>query len=326
MKKVYVILKKNYYSKSKIQEWYFRRNAYPKFQNEKRFLNYNINLNDNSLTLTSIDEMSKLMNRDFHELDNLNYDDLEINLNFENNDKEDNKFENNKKNKIKTGLLWLYNGNNKLEFLNDLFEFNNILPKSHKNNNVKYLYDFKLQEAPFNPIKYEEHIMDYNYFDLYTNQSNSNFEDYINLDHLDLFSKMIKQSAEDFIEKNELDNLFVGGFSQGGCMSIYSYFKELKNIEKVKGIISINGLFLNNNFTYDEKNKCSFLLINGYNNDIITLGKARVSFKKMNSIVCKNAIETIEEHGLFHSFSQTSLKNVGEFILKRTINDKNEKI
>lgn len=109
----------------------------------------------------------------------------------------------------------------------------------------------------------------------------------------------------------ENKKIFIGGFSQSGCLALYSGLTYDKNIA---GIIALNAF----NFDFaplDSKTKGNvpILTINGLKDETVLIKQARKSYLNLKKL--KFNLKTVEEAGLYHSFSKDGLKQANEFLL-----------
>ena len=99
--------------------------------------------------------------------------------------------------------------------------------------------------------------------------------------------KKIESSIDTCIDKLKIDpdNIFLLGFSQGACLTLYT---GLKSPKKYRGIVSLCGWFSDKYFMdqLDQKNlnKLKIFIGNGIQDQRITINHARDSLKSLSSL------------------------------------------
>ncbi len=304
--------------------WYFKENLYENLYDGASYKNYSV-INRKSYTRLipfSKEKYSLLYTRDFHQESNSKklIDDVSAQINnFDDSstiddiiDIANSKVEEQKQKNKNIGIFWLFGGDNRRRLIYHLFEYNNFIP--HKSNN----YFIQIQQAPFNPYTHESHVVEHNFFDFMSLPDKDGIR-YIDKDEINEFSKNLQLELELFIKDNNLDKVILGGFSQGGAMSLYLAMTMNENLfQYIHSVISLNSLLLDITPLHTDRiNALNFLFINGINDDIITVREARDSYLNIRKLHDSKKILTfIEEPGLHHAFSQTSIENVKSFLNK----------
>lgn len=304
------------------RRWYYREKLYENLIHGVKFKNFTV---DNQERYTRLIPISKnkynlLLSRDFHkEESSNNHIKIENEItsqleNFNSSSKIDDEIEDNNNIKVKqsekVGVFWLFGGDNRKRLIDHLFEYNNFLPS-----NDKYYY-LHVQQAPLNPMTFEDHVIEHNYFNI-LNYPDFTGQRMINKKEIDVMKDDILSHLYTFIEDYKLDKVVIGGFSQGGSMALYVGLTDNEVTNKIKGVISIGSFMFDFcPIEYEKAIGINFLIINGVRDDIVTIKEARSSYFGLNQIMIsdRNNINIIEEPGLFHAFSQTSLQNVRVFL------------
>ena len=344
----------NHYSKSR--KWYFRNKLYEDLSDNSNFKSYKVINKSDFIELKPIDpnKYTSIFIRDFH---NIGYDnndinqksineevDAQLNLCIEDDTSnlEQNAINNNYSlinnetklnNNLKVGVFWIGADECKRSAVNSLFEYNNFIPISKYynviNSEEKSLisFSFKFQNAPYNPIKFETFILENNYFDILNYNFGYN-QRLIYKDDIDKYTYILHESIQNYIKGNDIDLLFLGGFSQGACMALHTFLTANSDLtDKIKGIICLNGFLFNfSPVDYERLKNCSILAINGLNDDIVVIKEARDSYENLKHLLKdKNNLnnneikhykynEFYEEPGLYHSYSRSGLFKTKEFI------------
>jgi len=210
------------------------------------------------------------------------------------------------KSKYDSCLIWLYDGDWLEMFIQHLLEFNNFPPRNYK------IVFFR---APVNPITFDSSVLQRNWFNILDLPNASGFRD-INKKEIDVFNKEIHREIQDqYNIIGNYNNIFIGGFSQSACMSIYS---TLTYKENIGGCIAFSGF----NFDFTpldvEKKNVKFLMINGTRDEVVLLKHARNSYENMIKLGFN--INYIEEPGLFHFFSKTGLGHADKLLRHKNYN------
>ena len=307
-----------YFAKSRI--WYYRKSQYEDLCQKAMFKNYHVENSQSYIRLTPIrrTSYSNLINRDFHQAASTDLDlgkSLEYQLdNFditETIDNEKDVYDAGKEyNNI--GIFWLFGGDNKRRIINDLFEYNNLIP----NNNNNYILHF--EQAPLNPFTNESHVIEHNFFDIFS-LPDFNGNRFIDKKEIDQQVKILESKLNSFINECNIDKVIIAGFSQGGSMSLHLGLSSCDDLfKKIKGIISLSAFAFD--FTpldVERLKSVQILLLNGLNDDIVPIREARDRYSEIKKLLInKSNVNIIEEPGLYHSFSESSLENIKEFINK----------
>lgn len=359
-----------HYKTYKNHNWYFRPEYYKSLEHNNLFKDYYpVTHGKDSLRIDwcckALDSASKDI-RNYYKKTDLDFDIVTESSLFE--EDEDGYFvkKENEYKQMNTGVFWLYSGDNKKEITHDLFEHNNFLPYPHtsqytsaeindkgekKVKKILHNYYFHLQQAPTNPISHQTYVIEHSFFNIF-NLPNYEGKREIDMEEINYFTYSMMDNLRKFSEEKDLDNIIIGGFSQGGCMALHcALTNENKMLgNKIKGVVCLNGfLFEDTPIEYDTIKDLDILMINGLNDEIVIVKEARNSVKRLKdkykaltefSGILKNKniednsksdkrnnpeLTYIEENGLYHGFSQTSLSNVQKLIKKIVKNEVNQK-
>ncbi len=127
---------------------------------------------------------------------------------------------------------------------------------------------------------------------------------YIDKKSIDNSTKVIHREIKDqYNLLGDYKNVYLGSFSQGGCMSLHS---ALTLEEELGGVISFNGFKFDFTPVDKKKERLKILAINGMLDDTVIVREARRSF----SVIKKHFkdIKFIEEVGLYHTFSKSGIE------------------
>jgi phospholipase/carboxylesterase len=190
-------------------------------------------------------------------------------------------------------LIWLYDGDHIEYFADHLLEFNNFPPQN-----------FKIQfvRAPFNPITFDSFVLQRSWFNIFDLPDASGRRD-LNKKEIDEYNKNIHREIKDqYNIIGDYKKIFIGGFSQSGCMALYSTLTYGNNIG---GCISLAGFNFDFSPLDSEKKSIPLLCINGQKDEVIIQRHAKNSFSNLNKLGFN--INNIIEPGLYHFFSKSGL-------------------
>lgn len=127
----------------------------------------------------------------------------------------------------------------------------------------------------------------------------------------DIIVKIIEQEA---IKLNgKYQNIFIGGHSQGACMSLYTAYNY---IELLGGVLACNGVLFPEAEIVGNKNQLKVFLGHGYNDMVIPMYFHNESIKRIENY------EGVEKHyyeGIGHGIGTLELNDMGGFLNKSMI-------
>ena len=149
------------------------------------------------------------------------------------------------------------------------------------------------------------------WFDIYKQKNlvgNYNFED------VKANSKFIVEVIEDEVKfyKGDYSKIFIGGFSQGACMSLHIGF-TLNHV--LGGVLSLSGILfpesISNHDSIKEKDKLPIFIGHGTVDDVIELEKAEQSYKP---IMSKSCVEVHTYKNMKHSICSQEEDDIKAFL------------
>ena len=118
--------------------------------------------------------------------------------------------------------------------------------------------------------------------------------------------KLIKQEAKQLNGKYQ--NIFIGGHSQGACISLYTAYsiKEL-----LGGVISCSGVLFPEVEIVGDKSKLKVFLGHGYNDKVLPIKFHNETIKRIENF------EGVEKHyyeGIGHNIGISEKLDIGKFL------------
>ena len=213
--------------------------------------------------------------------------------------------------KYSSVLIWLAGLEESSEDFLDMFVYNyNLFPNPDKNKIIILCGEkMKITAYQFEPNGDEEIPSWFDVRSLFAINENN-----VNLINFDDVNKSTKRIGE-IIEKEAqylkgYDNIFLGGFSQGACMSIHiglSYEKTLG------GIICVSGALFPNTLINKKNEKVPIFISHGDLDDQITKDIQQLSIKKIKHF------PNLEEHyypSIGHYIEDNTLADLTKFFHK----------
>ena len=213
--------------------------------------------------------------------------------------------------KYSSVLIWLAGLEEFSEDFLDMFIYNyNLFPNPDKNKIIILCGEkMKITAYQFEPNGDEEIPSWFDVRSLFAINENN-----VNLINFDDVNKSTKRIGE-IIEKEAqylkgYDNIFLGGFSQGACMSIHiglSYEKTLG------GIICVSGALFPNTLINKKNEKVPIFISHGDLDDQITKDIQQLSIKKIKHF------PNLEEHyypSIGHYIEDNTLADLTKFFHK----------
>lgn len=201
-------------------------------------------------------------------------------------------------------LIWLYDGDWIEMFVEAILEFNNFPPKNYK---IVFLY------AKPNPIQYDTAVFSRSWFNIYELPDQSGYRTCLEQKDIDKYNQYIQEEINNQYNLiGDYSKIFVGGFSQSGCMALYS---GLTCGNKLGGIISFAGFSFDFSPLDPSKRDMPILAVNGTKDEVVIIRHARQSFMNLNKKQFN--LKFIEEPGLYHNFSESGLKIANNLMLNK---------
>ena len=197
-------------------------------------------------------------------------------------------------------IIWLHGLDNSPENFQKLF--GEEIPFI-KQNNTKII----LMRAPYQNVTYWGNNMT-SWFDLFTFPIDDpdcyNFTDVNNSRRM--LAKVIRQEAK--LLKGQYQNIFVGGHSQGACISLYTAynFKEL-----LGGVLVCSGILLNETEIVGDKNKLKVFLAHGYKDQAIPMIFHNETVKRIENF---EGVKKFYYEGHGHSIADFEKVDMGGFL------------
>lgn len=189
---------------------------------------------------------------------------------------------------------------------------------NHPNSPIPKKTKIILLSAPKKPVTSCSGYVMTSWFDIYKQRNlvgNYNFED------VKANSKFIVEVIEDEVKfyKGDYSKVFIGGFSQGACMSLHIGF-TLNHV--LGGVLSLSGILfpesISNPDSIKEKDKLPIFIGHGTVDDVIELEKAEQSYKP---IMSKSCVEVHTYKNMKHSICSQEEDDIKTF-LESCINKK----
>lgn len=165
--------------------------------------------------------------------------------------------------------------------------------------------------APKKPVtSYSGHVMT-SWFDIYKQNKlvgNYNFEDV--KANSQFIIKIIEEEAKFY--KGNYSKIFIGGFSQGACVSLHIGF-TLNHV--LGGVLSLSGILfpesISNPDSIKEKDKLPIFIGLGTKDNIIEFEKAEQSYKP---IMSKSSVEVHTYKNMKHSICSQEEDDIKTFL------------
>ena len=197
-------------------------------------------------------------------------------------------------------IIWLHGLDNSPENFQKLF--GEEIPFI-KQNNTKII----LMRAPYQNVTYWGNNMT-SWFDLFTfpidNPDCYNFTDVNNSRRM--LAKVIKQEAK--LLKGQYQNIFVGGHSQGACISLYTAY-NLKKL--IGGVLVCSGILFEQAEIVGDKNKLKVFLAHGDKDLAIPFTYHKETVKRIENF---EGVKKFYYEGHGHSIADFEKIDMGGFL------------
>ena len=197
-------------------------------------------------------------------------------------------------------IIWLHGLDNSPENFQKLF--GEEIPFI-KQNNTKII----LMRAPYQNVTYWGNNMT-SWFDLFTfpidNPDCYNFTDVNNSRRM--LAKVIRQEAK--LLKGQYQNIFVGGHSQGACISLYTAY-NLKKL--IGGVLVCSGILFEQAEIVGDKNKLKVFLAHGDKDQAIPFVYHKETVKRIENF---EGVKKFYYEGHGHSIADFEKVDMGGFL------------
>ena len=197
-------------------------------------------------------------------------------------------------------IIWLHGLDNSPENFQKLFV--EEIPFI-KQNNTKII----LMRAPYQNVTYWGNNMT-SWFDLFTfpidNPDCYNFTDVNNSRRM--LAKVIRQEAK--LLKGQYQNIFVGGHSQGACISLYTAY-NLKKL--IGGVLVCSGILFEQAEIVGDKNKLKVFLAHGDKDLAIPFTYHKETVKRIENF---EGVKKFYYEGHGHSIADFEKVDMGRFL------------
>jgi len=197
-------------------------------------------------------------------------------------------------------IIWLHGLDNSPENFQKLF--GEEIPFI-KQNNTKII----LMRAPYQNVTYWGNNMT-SWFDLFTfpidNPDCYNFTDVNNSRRM--LTKVIRQEAK--LLKGQYQNIFVGGHSQGACISLYTAY-NLKKL--IGGVLACSGILFEQAEIVGDKNKLKVFLAHGDKDQAIPFVYHKETVKRIENF---EGVKKFYYEGHGHSIADFEKVDMGGFL------------
>jgi len=197
-------------------------------------------------------------------------------------------------------IIWLHGLDNSPENFQKLFV--EEIPFI-KQNNTKII----LMRAPYQNVTYWGNNMT-SWFDLFTFPIDDpdcyNFTDVNNSKRM--LAKVIRQEAK--LLKGQYQNIFVGGHSQGACISLYTAY-NLKKL--IGGVLACSGILFEQAEIVGDKNKLKVFLAHGDKDQAIPFVYHKETVKRIENF---EGVKKFYYEGHGHSIADFEKVDMGGFL------------
>ena len=197
-------------------------------------------------------------------------------------------------------IIWLHGLDNSPENFQKLF--GEEIPFI-KQNNTKII----LMRAPYQNVTYWGNNMT-SWFDLFTFPIDDpdcyNFTDVNNSRRM--LAKVIRQEAK--LLKGQYQNIFVGGHSQGACISLYTAY-NLKKL--IGGVLACSGILFEQAEIVGDKNKLKVFLAHGDKDQAIPFVYHKGTVKRIENF---EGVKKFYYEGHGHSIADFEKVDMGGFL------------
>ena len=197
-------------------------------------------------------------------------------------------------------IIWLHGLDNSPENFQKLF--GEEIPFI-KQNNTKII----LMRAPYQNVTYWGNNMT-SWFDLFTFPIDDpdcyNFTDVNNSRRM--LAKVIRQEAK--LLKGQYQNIFVGGHSQGACISLYTAY-NLKKL--IGGVLACSGILFEQAEIVGDKNKLKVFLAHGDKDQAIPFVYHKETVKRIENF---EGVKKFYYEGHGHSIADFEKVDMGGFL------------
>ena len=197
-------------------------------------------------------------------------------------------------------IIWLHGLDNSPENFQKLF--GEEIPFI-KQNNTKII----LMRAPYQNVTYWGNNMT-SWFDLFTFPIDDpdcyNFTDVNNSRRM--LAKVIRQEAK--LLKGKYQNIFVGGHSQGACISLYTAY-NLKKL--IGGVLACSGILFEQAEIVGDKNKLKVFLAHGDKDQAIPFVYHKETVKRIENF---EGVKKFYYEGHGHSIADFEKVDMGGFL------------
>ena len=168
--------------------------------------------------------------------------------------------------------------------------------------------------APVNPITFDTIVLQRNWFNIF-DLPNAAGRREINKKEIDRLNLPIQNEIKNQYNLiGDYNKIFLGGFSSSACMALYALQTSK---EKLGGCISFSGFNFDFTPIDDEKKKIPILCVNGKNDEVVIIKHARNSYSNFKNLGFN--IIFLEEPGLKHSFTRTSLREANKLLMSQIL-------
>jgi predicted esterase len=202
-------------------------------------------------------------------------------------------------------VIWLYDGDYLEMMIENILEHNNFPPKNFK---------LVFYRAPFNPITHNSAVLQHSWFNIFDLPDSFGNRD-IDKSEIDRHNKLIHREIKDqYNVIGKYDDVYIGGYSQSGCMALYATMSYPDNLG---GVFCFNGF----NFTFTpvdkEKKSIPIVAVNGKDDEVVIPRHARESYSVFKKHDFK--LTYVEEPGLYHAFTKSGLSLANSMLENKLI-------
>ncbi|KAM3146964.1 hypothetical protein pb186bvf_000680 [Paramecium bursaria] len=173
----------------------------------------------------------------------------------------------------KQSVIWIHGLGDTAHGFLDVFEEMNIT-KDH----TKII----LTNAPQRKVTCNQGMFQTSWFDIksFEFRLDQKFEDCVSIKEINDSAQILKKYIDEEAVLVGAENVFIGGFSQGCCMSLYV---GLSYPKKLAGIIGVAGFLFPITQPSEESKQTPILLFNGEMDQLINFKMAQESFKALDN-------------------------------------------
>jgi len=206
-------------------------------------------------------------------------------------------------------LIWLYAGDWPEFMVDKLTEYGNFPPKDCK---------LVLISAPVDPITWQTAVIERSWFNIF-DYPDFGGQRYIDRKSNDKATSSINREIKDQYNLiGNYSNIYIGGFSQGACMSLHS---ALSYEHELGGVIALNGFKFDFTPIDSKKSNLKIVAVNGLSDEVVLIKEVRQSFFTLKKTF--NNFKLIEEVDLYHNFTKNGIDKANMLL---DIKDENGKL